>query len=82
MQGKWNGEEFSEKFGTALFDGAIVSHYLKDHCEELMRGAWGCGGTWMWYRTRIHCCINTFEPMKKLLLWRQMQTRNFSAGGA
>ena len=37
-QGKWNGEEFSEKFGTALFDGAIVlSHYLKDHCEELMR---------------------------------------------
>ena len=38
VQGKWNGEVFSEKFGTALFDGAIVlSHYLKDHCEELIR---------------------------------------------
>ena len=38
FQGKWNGVEFTEKFGTALFDAAIVlAHFLKEHCADLIK---------------------------------------------
>jgi predicted nicotinamide N-methyase len=48
-QGKWNGEEFREKFGTAVYDASIVlSHYIADHnvlkttkCKHVIE--LGCG---------------------------------------